>query len=73
MVESYLKDKKRVIPSAALCEGEYGVDGYFIGVPCVIGSDGIEQILEIDLNADEKTALKNTVDHVAAVVEETGL
>ena len=73
MVESYLKDKKRVIPSAALCEGEYDVNGYFIGVPCVIGSDGIEQILEIDLTADEKAALKNTVDHVAAVVEETGL
>ena len=73
MVESYLKDKKRVIPSAALCEGEYDVDGYFIGVPCVIGCGGIEKILEIDLNADEKAALKNTVDHVAAVVEETGL
>ena len=73
MVESYLKDKKRVIPSAALCEGEYNVDGYFIGVPCVIGCDGIEQILEIDLNDEEKAALKNTVDHVKVVVEETGL
>ena len=73
MVESYLKDKKRVIPSAALCEGEYNVDGYFIGVPCVIGCDGIEKILEIDLTDDEKVALKNTVDHVATVVEETGL
>jgi malate dehydrogenase len=73
MVESYLKDKKRVIPSAALCEGEYNVNGYFIGVPCVIGCDGIEKILEIDLTADEKTALKETANHVAAVVEETGL
>lgn len=73
MVEAYLKDKKRVIPSAALCEGEYDVDGYFIGVPCVIGCDGIEKILEIDLTADEKAALKNTLDHVKEVVEETGL
>ena len=57
MVESYLKDKKRVIPSAALCEGEYDVDGYFIGVPCVIGADGIEKILEIDLQMKKKHAL----------------
>lgn len=73
MVESYLKDKKRVIPSAALCEGEYDINGYFIGVPCVIGANGIEKILEIELTADEKAALKNTVDHVKSVVAETGL
>jgi malate dehydrogenase len=73
MVEAYLKDKKRVIPSAALCEGEYDIDGYFIGVPCVIGADGIEKILEIDLTDDEKAALKNTADHVKGVVAETGL
>lgn len=73
MVESYLKDKKRVIPSAALCEGEYGIDGYFIGVPCVIGCDGIEKILEIDLTDDEKAALEDTYEHVKKVVEETGL
>ena len=45
MAEAYLKDKKRVIPSAALCEGEFGINGYFIGVPTVIGSDGVEKIL----------------------------
>ena len=73
MVEAYLKDKKRVIPSAALCEGEYDIDGYFIGVPTVIGANGIEKILEIDLTDDEKAALKNTADHVKAVVAETGL
>ncbi len=73
MVEAYLKDKKRVIPSAALCEGEYGIDGYFIGVPCVIGADGIEKVLEIDLTEDEKAALANTADHVKEVVAETGL
>lgn len=73
MVEAYLKDKKRVIPSAALCEGEYDIDGYFIGVPTVIGANGIEKILEIELTDEEKTALKNTADHVKKVVAETGL
>lgn len=73
MVESYLKDKKRVIPSAALCEGEYGVNGYFIGVPCVIGSGGIEKILEIDLTADEKAALGNTLEAVKKTVAEANL
>jgi len=47
MAEAYLKDKKRVIPCAALCEGEFGVDGFFIGVPTVIGSGGIEKIIEL--------------------------
>jgi malate dehydrogenase len=73
MAESFLKDKKRVIPSAALCEGEYGIDGLFIGVPCVIGSNGIEKILEVQLNDAEKTALQATVLHVEGVVKSTGL
>ena len=70
MAESYLKDMKRVIPSAALCEGEYGINGYFIGVPCVIGSNGIERIIEIDLNEDEKDALNNTLTAVEKTVSE---
>jgi len=73
MVESYLKDKKRVIPSAALCEGEYGIDGYFIGVPCVIGSNGIEKILEIDLTKEEKELLNNTLTAVKNTVKESNL
>jgi len=73
MVESYLKDKKRVIPCASLCEGEFGIDGYFIGVPTVIGSAGVEQILEFDLRDDEKTALNETLDAVKKTVAETGL
>ena len=60
MAESYLKDKKRVIPCASLCEGEFGIDGFFIGVPTVIGSGGVEKILEFDLHDDEKTALNET-------------
>ena len=73
MAESYLKDKKRVIPSAALCEGEFGINGYFIGVPTVIGSTGIEKILEFDLTDEEKNALGNTLEAVKKTVRETNL
>lgn len=73
MVESYLKDKKRVLPCAALCKGEYDVDGYFIGVPCVIGAGGMERILEIDLKDDEKEALSHTLETVKKTVTETKL
>ena len=73
MAESYLKDKKRVIPCAALCEGEFGIDGYFIGVPTVIGCGGVEKILEIKLNSDERSMLNNTLDVVKKTVSETGL
>ena len=73
MAESYLKDKKRVIPCASLCEGEFGIDGFFIGVPTVIGSGGVEKILEFDLHDDEKASLNETLDAVKKTVAETGL
>ena len=73
MAESYLKDKKRVIPSAALCEGEFDINGYFIGVPTVIGANGIEKILEFSLTTEEKEALNNTLDAVKKTVSETKL
>lgn len=73
MIESFVKDKKRVIPCASLCEGEFNVDGYFIGVPTVIGADGVENILTFDLNDDEKNALNNTLTEVKKTVQETGL
>ena len=73
MAESYLKDKKRVLPCAALCDGEFGINGYFIGVPTVIGKDGIEKILEFKLNDDEKEELNKTLDAVKKTVKETGL
>ena len=73
MAESYLRDKKRVIPCASLCEGEFGIDGYFIGVPSVIGAGGVERILEFKLKDDEKAALNNTLEAVKKTVEETGL
>ena len=73
MAEAYLKDKKRVIPCAALCEGEFGVDGFFIGVPTVIGSGGIEKIIEFSLTDAEKSSLENTLTAVKKIVSETNL
>jgi malate dehydrogenase len=73
MAESYLRDKKRVIPCASLCEGEFGVNGYFIGVPTVIGAGGVEKILDFTLTGDEKAELNNTLDVVKKTVSETGL
>ena len=73
MIESFVKDKKRVIPCASLCEGEFGVDGYFIGVPTVIGANGVENILIFDLNDEEKDALDNTLNEVKKTVQETEL
>ena len=73
MAESYIKDKKRVIPCAALCEGEFGINGYFIGVPTVIGAKGVEKIIEFSLNDDEQSALGKTLKAVKETVSETGL
>ncbi len=70
MAESYLKDKRRIIACAALCEGEYGVDGLFIGVPAMIGARGIEKIYEIKLTDEEKTMLAKTVAGVTKTVQE---
>ena len=73
MAESFIRDKKRVIPCASLCEGEFGIDGYFIGVPTVIGCNGVEKILEFTLNDDEKTELNKTLEAVKKTVSETEL
>jgi len=70
IAESYLKDKRRVLPCAALCEGEYGIDGLFIGVPCLIGAKGMEKILEIDLTEEEKDMLQKTKEAVQKTVDE---
>ena len=73
MAESYLRDKKRVIPCASLCNGEFGIDGYFIGVPTVIGANGVEKILEFELEKHEQDALNQTLNAVKKTVSETGL
>src|SRR5918993_1395101 len=64
MVESILKDKKKVLPCAALLEGEYGVNGLFVGVPVKLGASGIEQIYEVKLTAEEKQALDKSAEAV---------
>ncbi len=64
MVEAILKDKKKILPCAAYLEGEYGINGLFIGVPCKLGEKGLEQIIEIKLSADEQAALQKSADAV---------
>ena len=73
MIEAYLGDKKRVISSSALCQGEYGIDGYYLGVPCVIGAQGLERILDIELTNEENDAFQDTADAVMASIRQTGL
>jgi malate dehydrogenase len=73
MAESYLHDKRRVLPCAALCEGEYGVHGLFIGVPALISGRGVEKIFEIKLTPDENALLQKTIASVRKTVEETKL
>ena len=69
MADSYLKDKKRVLPCAAQCSGEYGLDGLYVGVPCVIGANGVERIVEIEMNADEKAMFDHSVGAVKSLNE----
>ena len=69
MTESYLKDKKRVLPCAACLTGEYGVKGLYIGVPCVIGAKGMERVIEVDLNTHERLDFKRSVEAVENLVE----
>ncbi|MGF1474976.1 MAG: malate dehydrogenase [Geminicoccaceae bacterium] len=64
MAESYLKDQKRLLPCAAHLSGEYGVDGFYVGVPVVIGAGGVERIVEIQLNDDEKAMFDHSVNAV---------
>tara|TARA_B100002049_G_scaffold43943_1_gene30243 strand:- start:112 stop:1047 length:936 start_codon:yes stop_codon:yes gene_type:complete len=73
MAEAFIRDKKRVIPCASLCEGEFGIEGYFIGVPSVIGAGGVENILEFALTDEEQSELNYTLEAVKKTVAETGL
>ena len=69
MAESYLRDKKRLLPAAAYLNGEYDVNGYYIGVPVIIGKDGIERIVEINLDKEEKEEFISSVKSVISLVE----
>jgi malate dehydrogenase len=73
MAESYLKDKKRIVACAALCQGEYGINGLFIGVPCLITAKGLEKIYEIKLTEEENALLQKTIASVKKTTEETKL
>jgi len=68
MVEAIVRDKKRLIPCAAYCDKEYGVGGYYVGVPVVLGANGVEKIVEIELDAEEKAAFQKSVDAVKGLV-----
>jgi malate dehydrogenase len=71
MAESYLKDKKRMIPCAAMLNGEYGVKGLYIGVPVVIGAAGVERIVEVEFNAEEKAMFDKSVAAVKSLIDAT--
>src|SRR5262245_54205598 len=73
MAESILKDKKRVLACACLCEGEYGVQGLYVGVPCVLGAGGVERILEVELDSEERKLFDASLDHVRKLVAEIQL
>ncbi|MCH7995305.1 MAG: malate dehydrogenase, partial [Planctomycetes bacterium] len=68
MAEAIIKDKKRILPCAAFCKEEYGVGGYFIAVPCVLGAGGVEKVIEVELDAEERKLLDNSVAHVKELV-----
>ena len=69
MAEAYLRDKKRVLPCAAYCDGQYGLDGLYVGVPVVLGSDGVEKIVEIEMNAPERAMFDHSVQAVKELNE----
>ncbi len=69
MAEAYLRDKKRVLPCAAYCDGQYGLDGLYVGVPVVLGSDGVERIVEIEMNAPERAMFDHSVQAVRELNE----
>src|SRR5437763_9002242 len=69
MAESIIKDKKRILPCAAYCDKEYGIGGFFVGVPCVLGTNGVEKIIEIEMDAAEKKMFQTSVEHVKELVK----
>lgn len=76
MAESIIRDQKRIFPCAVLCEGEYGHNGLFMGVPVILGEKGVEKIIEIQLTADEKAALDKSasaVKELMTVVDNSGI
>src|SRR5215475_7473462 len=73
MAEAILKDKKKILPCAVYLQGEYGINGLFVGVPCKLGANGLEQIIEIKLTPEEQAALKKSADAVTELVRVIGV
>jgi len=69
MVEAVVRDKKRLVPAAAYCDREYGVGGYYVGVPIILGAGGVERIIELDLSDSERAALERSIDAVKNLVQ----
>lgn len=68
MARAILHDQKRILPCAAYCDQEYGIGGYFVGVPCVLGSAGVERVLQVELDDAEQQAFDGSVEHVRSLV-----
>ena len=73
MAESILKDKKRVLACACELDGEYGVDGLYVGVPCVLGAGGVEKVIEVEMNSEEQKLFDASVEHVRSLVKQIDL
>jgi malate dehydrogenase len=69
MVEAVIRDKKRLIPAAAYCDKQYGVGGYYVGVPVILGAGGVERIIELKLSAAEQAQFQKSVQAVKELVE----
>ena len=69
MAESYLQDAKRMLPCAAFVEGKYGLEGIYVGIPVIIGKEGVEKIIEIDLSKEEDVAFKESVNSVKSLID----
>jgi malate dehydrogenase len=68
MAEAYLKDQKRVLPCAAYVDGNYGLNGFYVGVPTVIGAEGVERVVEIKMNKDEQEMFDKSINAVKGLV-----
>ncbi len=68
MAEAIIKDKRRILPCAAYCDAEYGIGGYFVGVPAMLGRNGVEKVLEVPLSEKERAAFQVSIDHVKELV-----
>jgi malate dehydrogenase len=69
MAEAIIRDKRRILPCAAFCDKEYGVGGYFVGVPCMLGGNGVEKVIEVEFDPNERKLFETSVSHVKELVE----